>query len=147
LSPDETARHHERAIAHADLERVRVGRGRELALDRHAVARTLAADDARPVDLEHGALDLGRLYPRGVHRAHERPHARAGHAVDRNVELVEHPQYADVGGALGASAGEDQRHVRVLGRRGIRVLGDSRADPNERGPERYERRTSGARRT
>ena len=128
LGRDQPAREPDRAVLQTDLERVRVRKLRELALDRHAVALTLPADGALPVDREHGALELGRGHAGRERRADERTHARADDAVHRDVQLVEHAKDADVRGAFGAAAREHESDSRARRRRRRWLLRARRPD-------------------
>ncbi len=81
-----------------------------------SVRRPTAADDGGPVDAGHELLDFRRGLSGRIACAHERADARSGDAVDRDVQLLEHLQRADVRAALGAAAREHEPDARPRGR-------------------------------
>ena len=67
------------------------------------------------VRLEQG-IHFPRRKPRGVHRAHQRAHAAARDAVDRDVVLLERLHHTDVREAHGPSAAQHQSHLLAMRR-------------------------------
>ena len=58
-------------------------------------------------------LELVRREPRGVEAADDRSHAGAGDVVDRDAQLLEHPEHADVSAPL---APPPERAMPIFGR-------------------------------
>ena len=105
----------DRAVAVPEFER-RVGlRRQSFLLDRLERPAARAADDLLPVDSDDEFLDFRGGLARRVTAADQRAHARTGDAVDRHVQLLEDLQYADMGPALGATAGQHEANARSLG--------------------------------
>ena len=108
----EPARSDDLAVDQAHLD-LGAGVDREaFLLDGFERAAADAADDGGPVDTRHELLDFRRGLPGRVTRAHEGADARAGDAVDRDVQLLEHLERADVRATLGAAAGEHEADAR-----------------------------------
>ena len=113
----EAAGRREPAVAKAELEAIAVDVTCELPAHRLVPALALEADrllEGNPADR---GVDLGSGQSRCVGAAHQRAHARADDAVDRDAQLLEHRQHADVRGALGAAAAQRQTDAWACGRR------------------------------
>ncbi len=100
------------AVAEAELQAVAVDVAGQLAAHRLVLALALEGDRPLKGDAADGLLDLGRGLPGSVRPADQRTHARADDAVDRDAQLLEHRQHADVRRALGAAAAEHQTDAR-----------------------------------
>ena len=114
------------AVLDAEIEAVGVGDAGQFLVDGGPVPETLGADRLRPVDGEHGFLDLLGRHAGRKGGAHQGAHAGAGHAIDRHVQFVEHPEHADVCGALGAATAEHQADPGAAERRPVRGRGNRR---------------------
>ncbi len=128
-------RQQDRPALEAELGREEIPVVVLLATGRDLGARRAVGEHLVPVGLLDDLLHLGRRRARGERAADHRPHARAGDAVHRNAELVEHLEHADVRGAARAAAGEreaDARALRRVGRRALRV-GRGRCERRARG--------------
>ena len=142
LALHEAERQHD-AVPGTDAERTR----REdvavvlLATIGQVLARRAVADHALPVELAKHALDLLAVEACSVEPADHGAHAGAGDGVDRDMELLERADHADVRRATGAAAAQheaDARAFQGLGRpraRGIDPLagGLGRARPARNG--------------
>ena len=69
----------------------------------------------QPVHRKRNLTDLVDAIARGKAPAHHRAHARAGHDVKGNAQLLEGLENADVRKAPGAAPGEHQPEPRALG--------------------------------
>ena len=101
-----------------------------LATKRELGARWTILERVLPVERAHDALDVVRGEPGGIEAADDGAHAGARDRVDRDVQLIEHLQHADMRGAARAAAGEhkaDAGPARVRGRRRGRQIGAGRS--------------------
>src|SRR5436309_5007628 len=96
LTRDETARQGDPAVLDADLDLRQIGDVVLLAAEGQVAAGRAVVEQTAPVDRPDGVLDLPRRHPGGVEPADDRAHAGAGDAVDRNAQLFERLQSADV---------------------------------------------------
>ena len=111
----EAAGRREPVVAKTEFEAIAVDVTCELPAHRLLPALALEADrllEGNPADR---GVDLGSGQPRCVGAAYQRAHARADDAIDRNAQLLEHRQHADVRGALGAAAAQRQTDAWAYG--------------------------------
>ncbi|HEY5324824.1 MAG TPA: hypothetical protein VIK58_18505, partial [Caldimonas sp.] len=80
----------------------------ELAPDHLVLARRILVEQGPRGDLRQRLLHLRRGQPGRIRAADDRTHARSGHAVDRHLQLLQHLDDADMGGAARAAAGQDE---------------------------------------
>ena len=127
LRIDETAGRRQPAVAHAELEAVAVDVSGQLAPHRQLRALSLESERLLEGDAANSLVDLACGHAGCVGPTDQRAHAGADHAIDRDTQLLEHREHADVRAALGAASAQHQPDAWPA-RRG------RRAHPPGRGP-------------
>ena len=112
LALDQAARHAEAAALDAEREAHQEFAVVLLAAEIERVARGTVAERGVPVDAAHQRVDLVRRHARGVEPADDGAHARARDGVDRDAQLLERLQHADVGEPARAAAGQHEPDAR-----------------------------------
>ena len=105
------------AIADADLRSHEIQLVLFLAAHRELAARRLVLEEELGGDGRDHLFHLGGRDAGRVGGAHERAHAGAGDAIDRDPVFLEHLEHADVRGATSPAAGEHDADSRALRRR------------------------------
>ena len=133
LAADRAARQQRRLRTHAEFRSEQREVVVALAPIRALGADRVVGEDVRPVQLPDLFFELVRRHTGCVQTADDRTHAGAGHVVDRNPQLFEYPDHADVRDAARAAAAKHESDARSIGRRRFaQVIGVRRNRLNDR---------------
>ena len=113
----------------------------ELAPDRLVLPRRLLLEQGSRRERGERLLHVDRRQAGRIGAADDRAHARARHAIDRHVQLLQDLDDPDVGGAAGAAAGKDEADLRSgRCRERERQRGDGNEDDSTHARVPYRRR-------
>ena len=108
LARDQPARQEQAPVLETHLQIDQVAGVVLLPAVAHVAARRTVVEQIVPVEIQEGAAHLRRGQARGVQPADDRSHAGAGDEVDRDPQLLEDLEDADVRDAARASAAQGE---------------------------------------
>lgn len=118
LSADHAVGRADAVVGDAEFQaRVIALRQQALAVIRFRV-RGIVVEQVAPVDPGQALAHGGGADAAGPGPGNQRPHAGAGHAIDRHAQAFQHLEHADVGGAARAAAAQHQADAGTACRRG-----------------------------